>query len=168
MNKIISLIFTGIYCLLVSCNKDNSTALQQPKLSEIISTQSGDSTGITMFFYDNKNKLIETFDTTNNPPGSTSKTYFHYDNSGKLIGYNVFNSPNSIESNNSSFGFIYNNQNQIIQKIDSSNNMSIETYSYDEKGRLTDDYFYHYVYDDSDDISKIEEDDTIISTLLIV
>jgi len=164
-----------LLCLFGSCKKDDIPGLGDKLLLRVISN-AGDSIVYTSFHYDTQNRLISIKDSCNDASHHTWETYIDYNTEGNPIKFKTVDDYLHVllETTDS---LIYEND-KVIKKIRTqssnfyqytSSYQSIQTYSYDTKGRLIpgNPTYSSFIYDDNDDLVQIDElfytPDTIIN-----
>lgn len=160
---------TLILCLLIfsSCEKTNFPSAQGTKLVKVIATED-DSVGVSVFKYDENERLVTISQTTNNIP--SYHTTLEYDTSGKLVqseelykpansfwraSYTYSNDRIIRRVNSDAFGdtikniYTYNSQGKLIADTlykSGDQNYSYTTFKYNSNENIEElEYFYNYL-----------------------
>jgi hypothetical protein len=128
-----------------ACRKDHSSNENSQRLKEEV-YRWGDSISYSFFFYDDQGRLIAERDSVFSGILRLNKSLLEYDVQGRLSKVSYSTSDPYIQS--LSYSFVYDNNNQIIRKIELASDGSVRrtanTYNYDTQGRLTTDSVYDY------------------------
>lgn len=165
-----TLLIPLLIIILSSCTKEVPPINSGKRIVEIIPS-GADSIGYVWFTYDNQNRLIEVKD-SNDHSSEVEYTNLQYDNQGRVNKVVTKADYNSYITFTSNITLLYNNNNQVIEKIlksaDTSTIGEVERFYYDAKDRMICDSVYgdlnatnanaftSYTYDDNENlINKI-------------
>ena len=147
----IILITTIFLFVLNACKKNETTSNENPQLLQRIIYSEGDSIFYTFLTYDENKRLISIADSDRN--GHTANTSIEYNLHNQIVKMKKLyrDDPGGIIKE-TTYSLIYNTNNQVIKKLWLSDpnipNKTVNTYSYDSKGRLIADTVYNHLSED--------------------